>query len=473
MLKLPLVLYNNIYKFCNKEEKEKLLSINRLFRLYSINNIKSILVSLPSSNNPNTSENVILKSINFYSCANTIIMNGLYTCGNIHAKFIKCIIASLNERNIEPPFILKKLKVDPNKSVSLHHFFNNIKKIKFKEIFGMYGNQIIEALCHENLESLTLNTKYTPYTEIIDVVPQLIFNKLLKLKKLKINCSGKDFSISLNQQTELMSVKFYNIKICNRTMFSLSACTKLETLIMELTDYDSLFILNLIINNNNWKRMKRLEAPIGNIISNDDLEKLTKNYPNLECLYINVLNVHNFNILAHNCPNIISLKLNCLGLSNNISDNDVHNIVKALPNLKILSLFNACAITGQSLTYISKYCINLKMLELTKCVNISMDSCKDLVYGCKYIKILRLTKCLNYNPEIYMYLINNLKELKYVIFDGHMYIHNDKIMYLFNVNLGIVEDDYYTTKCVCLKDSNRRIYLKIPPHLNVHKLDFV
>jgi hypothetical protein len=481
MLKLPIAIINEICKMVDKNVREELLRVNQFLKLICLNNIKSILIRPPRSTknydnkiSQNTIINIIniINSINFYSCATKIIFSKIYLYEQINEIFNQMKNITCNQN------YLKKLKVDETKQVSLHPL-HNIKKIKFNEIFGLKN---IDVLYHSNLEAISLNTDFIRIHTIKTIIPQSTLDMLKYLTKIKLDCFDSILDILFNNQTKLLSVKLYHMFVNHDIIDSLKNCTDLDTLILESKNSkpDDLRIQNVIMNSN-WKKLKRLEISEVGLFEIDELKKLTANFPNLEYLCVKIYDIHSFGFLKENCPNIIALKFNCfnnpyvlkdLNHGCNINDDDVLNIVKLFPDLKMFSLANTNNITGESLTHISNYCHELRILELCGFENITMDHVRNLVNGCPRIRVLIFDDVKKVEVNAYEYLINNLNELEYVKSNNLIFGHSNTRVFMYDACIAYKLEDYEDTKHIYLINSrikNKRICLKIQKYLNVYK----
>ncbi len=159
---------------------------------------------------------------------------------------------------------------------------------------------------------------------IIDQAIQKILDNTPHLKKISLReDTYRKVNILFTKQTELICVKFnyfslyyssrksnFFEKTSTTAIESLITCITLKTLVFKQisnTDGTDILLKNILLNNNNWRNIKRLEISGITISSDQELTKFSQNFPKLKRLSVSFSNITDFTILGKNCPHIKSL----------------------------------------------------------------------------------------------------------------------------------------------------------------------
>jgi hypothetical protein len=358
------------------------------------NNVRCLILKSPSHYTQQYND-IFIDQIKKYFNINKLVFKNLNTDDK---KYLNAMISYLSN-NI---FLINKIKkLEFNEIKHLFNFPNNTRRL---------NKSLLKVFSHEHLESVRIN--YSRDSNMDEYEVQKILNYTSNLKKITLDTDYKNINITFNQQKNLIKATFNKLRSLT-VIESLKQCTTLQQLIlihnatMTKNKIKDILLEEKIV----WPQLKKLYIPNILITSNEELNKLTKNYSNLEHLCINCFNVNDYTLIGANCTNLQILTL--VSYRDNISLNQYKLMTMHLPQLKMLSLYNK--IIANVLVYISNNCYELQILCIKYCGEIRRSAIDVMVNKLKNLIMLKIDFCEFIMFQDLKYLIDNLPKLKYVM----------------------------------------------------------
>lgn len=304
----------------------------------------------------------------------------------------------------------KKNKNQPFRRIELHEMKTS------PEFHGI----LIESLKLSNVTSVAFRTFSQP-SALSSVSIQSILCRDMHLKKFKwiqkeYSTVKSSFSekiaicISFEEQIHLISAKFRHLHIHDGTIQSLLNCKDLETLLLEQCYFKDSTLKNLFINKHPWTRLKHVDISSIPILSDNELDIVTKQLSNLTTLHCSLKHVsaEGFKSLKNNCP-----KLNALKLSYpTAKDLELEYLTQNFPGLEMLS-FEGGNITEKGIEALAT-CSNLRVLKIGNLKNLENLCIQALSKSLQQLEVLEINHVDILNLSGIPSLITNLQNLIYL-----------------------------------------------------------
>lgn len=412
---LPRDLFGLIYSSLPPEDKKKLSQVDKVIFEMALAMIHSIRLFSPyPDSNKEAPETTLVNLIKRYPNARTLTLGpkssfpstGCEGFGESEEKHLRAMIAFF-KAHPEQPF----------RKIEIHEITNTWKKTPDEK--AELHRSLIESLRLSMLNSIVIRVLSNHSVLNGDEI-QPILGSGIKLKKfqlirdefiaLRSSYSTKmAISLSFQNQTSLISAKFHHLHIHLNTILSLIACTELETLVLNQCHFGNSDIKTLLTLPHPWK-LKRLEIPKIDILSDHELDAVTKQLPNLETLHITLKNVkeEGFKKLSENCPKLHTLKL-CYQIA---KDQEIQYLTTYFPNLEMLS-FEGGSITEKGIAFLNN-CSKLRILKIGNLKNLETLCIKTLPQALPQLEALEITHSELIIVKELPYLIENMPKLVYL-----------------------------------------------------------
>jgi hypothetical protein len=216
-------------------------------------------------------------------------------------------------------------------------------------------------------------------------------------------------STSFQDQLSLISAKFHHLHIHFETIQSLGACTELETLVLDECYFKNSEI-KTVISNLNLRKLKHLEMSNICILSDLELDILTKPLSSLETLHISLQSVgmEGFKSLKRNCPKLRALKLNYP----TAKDQELEYLAFNFPDLEML-FFEGHNITATGIKALEA-CKKLRVLKIGNLKNLETLCLQALPHALDQLEVLEISHIEILNVRELPSLIQSMPKLIYL-----------------------------------------------------------
>lgn len=284
---------------------------------------------------------------------------------------------------------------------SMIDFLNTKPKLPFRKIelhemetSAELQRSLIESLALPTLRSFVFRAPCnTSVLQSSDIQP--ILCKDVKLRKFKwvrdeysmVRSKYSDkmaISLSFKEQIDLISAKFYHLYLHINTLQSLLRCPNLETLTLDACCLSNSEFLNLL-KDHTWK-FKHLEVPVITVLSDHELDTVTKQLPSLETLHISLKNVteEGFIHMKKNCPRLRVIKL----LYPTATDAELTHVATYFPDVEMLA-FEARDITAKGIASLAT-CTKLRVLKIGNLKNLESLCLQTLSQALTQLEVLEI-----------------------------------------------------------------------------------
>lgn len=320
----------------------------------------------------------------------------------------------------DAPFLLSLiscLENDPEK-----HLLSSVKRIEFREVvnnrFHGFNDtkakelnmRFLSAIGHKDLEKVRV--KADCFRNIFtgtEIQPLLTNCSNLKTFVFDGFQSNQTFSLSFESQTQLSKVKLLDWKGSASTIGSLGHCEKLEELVVRYSEKCSDEIMGSLLGEHLWN-LKRLELKGVSPKNDAELDALTKKFPNLECLDIDLRRISDdgVELLGRNCPNLRTLQFD-----RNLTNLGLDRLTRHLPHLETIVFSEAFNITEDGIAAVAQNCKNLRLIRVAHYKKIEKVGIDALIKNCPHLKAVEFSFGGPVSLEGMHYLVEQMPDLRY------------------------------------------------------------
>ena len=404
---LPVDLFGFLFSHLSREDAKKLAHTDKIMLKLSGMLIQSIRLFPPySGSNKDAHEDTLVDIIKRYPNARKLTLGpkfshprtGCEGFGKSEEPLLRAMIAFLKSYPKKPfrKIELHEMNMPPDLHLAL------IEAFKLSQIHSIviraYGNN--SALQSSEIQSiLTQDVTLKKFKWVRDEhsMVRKVFSKALVV------------SPSFQDQPNLISAKFHHLHLHLKTIQSLQTCKSLETLVLDQCYFKNNEI-KTVLSNLSLSRLKRLELSNIAILSDLELDKVTKDLSNLEMIHITMKNVglEGFKSLKKNCPHLRALKLHYPSAK----DQELEYLAQNFPDLEMLS-FEGHSITPKGIEALEA-CKNLRVLKIGNLKNLETLCLKTLPQALNQLEVLEINHLEILNVRELPSLIESMPKLVYL-----------------------------------------------------------
>lgn len=288
---------------------------------------------------------------------------------------------------------------------------NKVKRIRF-EITGLEEaetfNSLFSGSIENNLEKITIKTSDLGSFSGLKI--QSVLNNSPNLKRFVFDGQAeKIVSLSFAHLPKLSKVKLLNWTGTSKTVGSLKNCKELKELVIHTDSFSHKISLGELSSN-----LRHLELKGIAFESADELDLSTKGLRNLESLSVSMQNISDEGMqrLGKNCPNLKIFDFAIINLTNS----GLNELTKKLPLLEMICIEKAGNITEEGIANLAKNCKNLKILRVLNYKKIEKTGIDALIENCQELRAVEFWWGGPIAFEDLSRLIENLPKLRYFKF---------------------------------------------------------
>lgn len=393
---LPSELVGKISDYCDSTTKRALLMVNCRLKSAVLGSVRSIRVFRSLIEDEKTPEDILIKVILRFPKLEKIIFGPPKNWWNKEGAFKDQDAVYLNS-------LMAHFQCD-------YFSLRRIKKIVFFEIKGSkeLNALFLSTLVHENLENIRIrNSRIDSVLHGSEIQPVIDNSPYLKTFVLDPCNVYKEVELSFLKKFFLTKVKLLTWVGSPSTIRSLGNCRRLKTLTLDTMHN----LKSVLLEDHQWDLHHLKLKGETQIDTDDELDKLTRNFPNLESLSLNLFNVSNTGMqkLGQNCSKLKILEF----VNHHLTDSGLDQLTRLLPQIEIFNFGDHQNITEIGIAALAQNCSNLKAFRIAFYKSLDRTAINALINSCPHLKVVSFV-CGPLNLDDMYHLVKMSQKIRFV-----------------------------------------------------------